>query len=464
MQQEPTIENVFAEIRTIVNDRNGNVKEFFYDRGNRCTIHREYTGRANPTEPTTNTANRPTDRLREEKDPEFFETRFEYNNDFLRTRTIHPNGNITENIYEGDLNPQAPARFRGNLRIVRNLPGDHRPIGDQDVIEESFDYDTDFGCGGCGFNFVTRHVDGRGNETLSEYDDNGNLEKRTHRIPSIVEEFEYNEFGQMTKRMLPDNGSSHRRVDVFMYYTKDEDDDQEGYLKQEIIDEPNFALTTTYEYDKVGNVIRRIDPRGHGTQFIYNSLDQVVREISREVSEGSDIRYERDTYYDANNNVIQIDIENINAQNELGANTHFTTTHEYDILNYLIRRTEEVDEENIIVTEYRYDANRNQTEIIYGEATNGNQSTNTITREYDERDLLFLEIRAEDDPLLRSSTQFDYDPNKNLIRRTQGLEAEKDQGAFTPMSSTAITGWLRSWIQWVMLLRTITIPIVIAYP
>ena len=435
MEIAPTIENGNAETRTIVNDRNGNVKEYFYDRGYRCTLHRDYTGRADPIQPTTNTDNRPTNKLRSE-DPEFFETRFVYNNDYQRTRTIHPNGDITENIYEGDLNPQASARFRGNLRMVRHLPGDHRPIGDQDVIEESFEYDIDFGCGGgCGFNFVAKHTDGRGNETISEYDDVGNLILRQHRIDSIVEEFEYNQWGQMTAKVWPDNGDpdvdgdEHRRRDEYTYY---EDGHQRGYLKDDIVDvgTANFNLSTTYEYDAVGNVVSRMDPRRHDTQYIVNELDQVVREISREVIADSELRYQKDFFYDANNNLVRTDIINIDDQGVLQENTHFTKTYEYEILNFMTKKSEEIDPDHFIVEEYEYDGNRNRIETRMGEATNGNQLTNTLHTEYDERDLVYRIIRAKDPPddsssqvdSDQSTAQFDYDPNKNQIRRSLGIE------------------------------------------
>ena len=406
------------------------MREYFFDRLNRCTIQREYTGRADPTLPTTETANRPKNKLRP-GDPEFFQTRYEYNADSQRTRITHPNGNITENVYEADLNPVAAPRSRGNLRIVRQLPVTHLPRGDQAVIEEFFEYDEDFGCGQCGFNFVTRHVDGRGNETVSEYDENGNLTRTGHRISSIVENFEYNAFGQMTVHTLPDNGSGHRRRDEYIYYASGA---QMGYLKDEIIDANNLALTTTYEYNLVGNVITHIDPRGHDTQYIVNELDRVVREISREVGEGAasstptDVRYQRDTFYDANNNVIQRDTQNIDEAGNLLENTHFTETYEYEILNYLVRQTQEVgaplaapNEPQSIVTEHAYDGNRNRILTRYGEATNGNQPANVVEMQYDERDLLYREVRAPGDPD-QSTMQYDYDGNENVIRTVHGLE------------------------------------------
>ena len=71
-----------------------------------------------------------------------------------------------------------------------------------------------------------------------------------------------------------------------------------------------FNLTTTYARDDVGNVTSATDPGGNDTWYIYNALDQVVRRTSREVSPGSGLRYERDTFYDLNDNVVRVDVQN----------------------------------------------------------------------------------------------------------------------------------------------------------
>jgi len=415
--QQPSPRNGKAVLKVIVNDRVGNVKEYFYDVRNRGILAREYTGRANPQQPTTETANRPIGKLRP-TDPSFFETRYEYNFDARRARLIHPNGNVTEFVYDRESKPTASPRSRGNLRILRRLPGTHAPVGDQALIEEFFEYDTDFFGGCCGFNFVTKHTDGRGNVTMHEYDDRGNRIHTQQRISNSEEDFEYNEFGQLTAHVWPDNGSNHRRRDVFTYYGASV---QRGYLRQAIVDSANFGLTTTYEYDRVGNVIRLIDPRGHDTQYARNALDQTVRRISREVKDGSGIRYQRDFFYDANDNLIRIEVQNIDDQGILQANTHFITTYDYEILNNLIRVTEEVSPQEFIVTEYQYDNNRNRSLIRFGEATNGNQPTNISRLLYDERDLFFKWISAAGD-LKQSTTQYDYDRNANLATIREGLE------------------------------------------
>ena len=415
--QEPTPENGQAVMKTIVNDRVGNVREHLFDAGNHQVRLTKYTGRADPDLPTSELTNRPSGPLRA-GDPPFFETQYEWNPDSLLTRIVHPNGNVTERVYESDLDPSAPPRTRGNLRILRQLPGTHTPAGDQTVLEESFDYHPDFGRSS---RFVTRNIDARGNETAHAYDARGNRIGTLHRIPSIIEEFEYNSFGQLITHVHPDNGSGSRRMDDFTYYTQAEDDDQEGYLKEEIADADNFALTTRYEYDLVGNVVRKTDPRGHDTQVVRNSLNQVVQVRSREVTDGSGIRYERDVAYDANDNVIRVDIQNLNEAGVLQANSHLTTTYEYEILDRVVREVREVDPGHAIVREFEYDANRNQTLIRYGEATNGNQPANELRTLYDERDLVFQRIRAPGDPD-QSTMAYDYDRNENVVRTKIGLE------------------------------------------
>ncbi len=412
--QTPSPENANAIIKTIVNDREGHVKEFFFDSANRLLRRLDYTGLADSDLPTTEVNNRPGPPLRG-SDPAFFETTWEYNADSLPTRIIHPNLKEEEFIYD-DAN--ADPRAHGNLLEHRRLPG---PLGgDQILITETFEYDEGHG-GCCGTNFVTRHVDGRGNETLHTYDDFGNRTHTMHRIPSIVEDFEYNEFGQLTAHTLPDNGSSHRRRDEYAYYDAGP---QRGYMAQRIVDATGFALTTTYEYDNRGNVIRETDPRGAATDYFVNALDQIVRETRRHVQTPSGaVRYFADTFYDANDNVVRLDVQNVRDDGTVDPiNPLFTTTFEYETLNRLTRKSTEVDPVHNIDTEYAYDANRNRVLTRYGEATNESDPFNVVQVQYDERDLVFREINAPGHPTDQSSTQYDYDLNGNLVVISVGLE------------------------------------------
>ena len=47
-----------------------------------------------------------------------------------------------------------------------------------------------------------------------------------------------------------------------------------------------------------------------------------------------------------------------------------------------------------VIEEYGYDSNRNRTLIEFGEATDGDQSANTLGAVYDERDLMFRKTRG----------------------------------------------------------------------
>lgn len=415
--QVPSAANGQSVLKAVVNDRMGNVSEHDFDIGNRLIRERKYTGRANPTLPTTITANRPAGQLRPD-DPPYFQTVWEYNADARVTKIIHPNGNITENVYESALDPNARRRARGNLREQHERVGSHGTPSDQQEILKTFVYDADQGCGTCGSNSATEITDGLGNTAQREYDERGNLVREIDRIASVVTEYEYNDHGQMTAKIWPDNGSGHRRRDEYRYY---ETGPMTGYLDQEIIDAGGLNLATTYEYDAVGNVTRITDPRGNDTQYVFNALDEQVRQISAEVADGSGVRYEQDTVYDANGNVIRRDVQNLSDTGELQANTHLSTTYEYEILDNLVRVTEEVDESHHVVTEHAYDAKRNRTLTRLGEATNGTQPNNTVTHLFDERDLLFRVIRADgsDD---QSTTQFDYDENGNQVAVLEGLE------------------------------------------
>ena len=415
----PSPANGESVIRAILNDRNGNVRETFYDRRNRMTRLIEFTGRADADLATTPSANRPVRKLRS-TDPAFYVTSYEWNDDSQMTRVVFPNGNEKRLIYESDLNPTASSRSRGNLRQVVWSPGTHQPAGEQETIVQRFEYQTDFNFGCCNFNFVTAHYDGRGNVTRHEYDDRGNRVRTTHRIESIVLDYEFNAFGQLVSQSLPDNGSDHRRVDRFEYY---DSGTQRGYRSQKVEDVGGFQLTTRYEYDLVGNVIRQIDPRGNDMLIEVNELNQVVRKTSREVENGTGIRYYRDYHYDANNNVVRIDVLNLDHLGESQANPLFSEYFEYELLNQLTRHSQEVDEEREVVTEYRYDANRNRIASRYGESVAARQPTNGIDYVYDERDLLYRTIHGPGSDE-QSTDEWSYDLNGNLTVMRVGIESD----------------------------------------
>ena len=153
--QTPAPDNRFATMKCIVNDAVGNVSECFYDSLNRCVRQLEYTGRAVVGITTTETENRPGGKLRKD-DPDFFETRWEWNLDSLCTRVIHPRGDATEMVYQRAFNQNSSRsnnakRHDGDLRVLRERACCLDPDDDGDSLPDGterawrFEYDARFG-------------------------------------------------------------------------------------------------------------------------------------------------------------------------------------------------------------------------------------------------------------------------------------------------------------------------------
>lgn len=410
----PKPANNFATKRHILNDREGQVCEYFYDAFNRLVMLREYTGLADPDQPTTPTLNRPQNQLRP-SDPPFFENRYSYNSDSLITRIVYPEGNELQNVYQLELNPLAPRRGCGNLRERRTLPG---PLGGaQAQIVDTFEYSSAFG-GCCGGNFVTKHTDPDGQFETFTYDPKGNRLSHVGKLATIVDEWEYNAFGQVRAHVHPDDGTGFRRRDEYDYYGGGV---QKGYLSSMTVDVNGLALMTTYQYNSRGRMTQMADRRGSLTDIFLNNLDQPLLLTSRAVSNGG-VRYVTDYRYDANDNVIEVHVENRDAQGVLQPNPWLTSSYEFDALNQVTREEREIDGSNSIVVELDYDANRRLILVRKGEATNGNDSDNVVRHQYDERNLPWRTTQGYGSPA-ESTQQHDYDGNHNLVAVSVGLQS-----------------------------------------
>lgn len=341
-------------------------------------------------------------------DPAGFTNTFAFNRD--GEKIAQTNAELDSLQYTFD--SANPDRLQqGNLLQTRALPGPRG--GDQAQIVGVNSYEPNF-------NFVATTTDGRGNTINFSYDSFGNRTQTTHQIPSIVDDFEYNEFGQMTAHILPENDTASRRRDQMQYYSSGS---QNGYLQSQTVDAGNLHLTTAYGYDSVGNIVRTVDPRNNDITNVVNQLNQVVRGSSREVSTASGlVRYLRDTFYDANDNVVRTDVQNRDETGALvSSNPVFTTTSTFNIIDRRLGWTQEVTSASSIVTAFSYDSNDNPVLTRFGEAVAGRQTNNVVQMSYDERDLPWRITRAPGDPN-QSTDQYDYDGNGNQIRVSQGLE------------------------------------------
>jgi len=297
----------------------------------------------------------------------------------------------------------------------------------------------------------------------------------------IIWTYTYNQFGQMTSEADPEGN-----LDIYLYHPENDPDGDGrdinrtrglstvtfGYLKENIRDFDPAKLNTLpvpisnsgvmrrragmpfaetgcacpglakkYLYDRVGNIIATTDGRGNTTRHIVNQLNQVVRTISE-----PPFLYERDYFYDFNNNLVRVDIQNVvpdgaGGNRVVAENPRITHTFVYDILDNMVEKTEEVSDgepgigpPERITTRYRYDKNENLVLIISPEAVAGRQVNNVRSRVYDERNLMFTETRGGVTDQFRalaahaginvasitnspgvSTTTRTYDGNRNLV-------------------------------------------------
>lgn len=252
----------------------------------------------------------------------------------------------------------------------------------------------------------------------------------------IVWTYTYNRFGQRTSETDPEGN-----VDDYLYHPERDPDgdgvasasprslagDTGGYLAATVQDSRTSARRASMEpltrirnelfYDTVGNVIRKVDGRGNPTVYEVNALNQVLKTTLE-----PPFLYQRLTFYDSNNNVVREEIENRDT-NGPRLDDFVTYTYEHDILDYVVRKTEEVSVDEILVTEFRYDSNQNRTEVVEPEG-------NRHRRVYDERDLVFTDTRGFASPGA-STTTYTYDGNRNRIR-TVDAEDNTGDGANDP--------------------------------
>ena len=352
-------------------------------------------------------------------------------------------------------------------------------------ITEYWRYDFDFGGGGCGCGssgHYTAYKDGEENVTRKVYDTmlntvtgraNGNLLAVYRGLPASyftdtlssnvsndaasVDEYTYNQWGQVLththpeKIILDSQGAeqSHPRTDSYTYYNTPSDPANHGRLHTMIVDTNGEGvatpknLTTVYEYDLIGNVIKETDPGGDITEFLYNQMSQLVR--VQQFDNMSNLFAEKMYFYDANGNVVVEEELNLDSSgtpvaegSQDSETTWFTTVHVYDKLDYLTQTSREKNTISGIFASYNattkhansqatntsyitqrwtYDANRNLTKFEDGEAVSGGQASNVVEHKYDARDLL-IETVAGVGGTAPLKTKYEYDERDRLIART----------------------------------------------
>ena len=268
---------------------------------------------------------------------------------------------------------------------------------------------------------------------------------------SIITEAQWNDRGQQLAEI-----DAEGNVKSFLYHPENDPDGDgqsipgqssvlpRGYLASSIQDSapasnrrtapvPPANLETLYGYDPLGNVSSRQDPRGVVSAFEYNALNELLVEtrganVDEAVLQGELITgetafaYQHRHHYDHNGRVVLKEIQDeASVSATAGVGDWVEYVHSHDILNNLLSTAVEVDAVSQAVTQWRYDGNEN---LVLVTQPRGNQ----VSYEYDERNLLFREVRGFGTPD-EGTIQFDYDLNGNVSRR---VDAEDNDAVAGP--------------------------------
>jgi RHS repeat-associated protein len=383
--------------KTTITDRGGNVIELWHDgAGHRLRSRRTVAGQ-----------------------PTVFE--YTYNTDGLVTSVTYPAGSRFEARYdEASADPLA----RRNLLEWRQVPDAARGCdgiggGPCPALVTTFTYEPVF-------QRVHATTDPRGATTTRSYDARGNLTRVTlpgvtvgSGAPQTAElAWTYNAWGQA---LTFTDAEGHVTRNAYVASGPGT-----GHLQRTTLDSGGQDVATTYAYDDAGHVVAVTDARGVRTEYAVNALGQVVKEI-RASAEGLD--YERAYWYDANDNLVRVDVENVlpvmdanhhptGAHARDAANPWLTTTYVRDLLDNLVRTSVEVDPSWEAVTTYQYDS----LEQLVSVTSPAGRRQET---DYDELGRV-VRVTAGAGTADASATTYTYDANGNLVRVTDPLGQPTD--------------------------------------
>ncbi|MEM7245002.1 MAG: RHS repeat-associated core domain-containing protein [Acidobacteriota bacterium] len=378
----------FRIAATTVNDAAGNVRSFRFDEQNQKVAELRYLEKApSIAEPSFGQTNMP--------EGEIALTSWSYR-DGLPAQIHQAGGGRTTNDFIGALDPTASQTLHHFLRArtqVVNLEGGE--------LTEEFEYDEGLGsC--CGLEHVTRHVNARGHETTSEFDDFGNIRWTVHRDPAAREDFEHD--GDLLRaRIHPEDEQGRRRRDEYH-------PDANGFPQRVVIDVGGLELTTTHQNDAFGNPEVTTSPNGDRHEVDFNAFDEIEEERWIDADGTLVARKKLDRDQDSN-----VEKETVWEIVEGETLEQWVTTFTHDAWGRMTGKTLEVGPTGRDVTiTYHRDGNGNVTKTVFGEGTE-------LELRYDGRDLLVEQVRAPGRPE-QSTTRYVRDVRGNVIEEHRGVE------------------------------------------
>lgn len=167
---------------------------------------------------------------------------------------------------------------------------------------------------------------------------------------------------------------------------------------------PYLNLCETQRYDDLGNVIQKTDPKGFVTPFVYNTLNQLEKEI-KPAPFLHEIRYQ----YNANGLKSQTLIQNVDANGVLDtANPWIAEKLSYDLIGNVTKVENEKAEGVFKLTRYYYDKNENLALKLSPKASSGQDSSGVESYVYDERDQIYSWTRGGFTSQFQSTAAHDH--------------------------------------------------------
>ncbi len=417
----PHPSNGFAVVKAVLRDAVGHVTENFYDSRLRCVRQLEYTGRSNPDLPMTDKENRPAGKLRAD-DPEFFETRWEWNPDSLCIREVRPNGDSTEVVHQrvqdhnsSRSNKTASRRHDGNARVVRERAS--RPVDtDGDGVAETtelawhFEYDPRFGSPA---RRVQDHNSSRSNKSSSRLADGDSTPiirgSALAAKPWLPANFRLKIGGLPASRLRPGGQPGGPVCALF----------EDLWPCSGDCDFNDLALRYA---------IRIADPRGSVTTSSYDSRGNLAHIQTTERKSGQ---------------IVAADFQ-YNARGQMTAVTHPADGNGHrrlDVLTYHGAGPQAgylasiaIDEPGVHLTAaFEYDARGNVTRIVDPRTNDWLYTYNALDQLVERRGAVYLDSGGAP----RIAAQCFYDANGRLIR--EDLENRDAAGALNPTNSHVTT-------------------------
>jgi YD repeat-containing protein len=270
-----------AVLQTTVTDRNGNLTEYQFNQLGNIVRIREFTNR----------------NIRP-GDPEFFETRYEYNKEGELLRQINPQGNTVEYVYD-DRNPD---RFQqGNLLGEMRRP-DSKRGGDQTLIRITYTYEPIY-------NQVRTVTEARGNDPSYVPPNGGTNTPERYTTVYIFDYQEGTNFAGLARALgvtVFEVQNLLRRANIPMGLGDLNGDGRTDQIAGNVVEvirptvnllpDSNMAriegstrqpIEETYTYNRFGQMTSRRDPEGNITLYEYypeNDPDGDGRDLTPGVS------------------------------------------------------------------------------------------------------------------------------------------------------------------------------------